>query len=216
MTQAFLRLEPQKKTRIIHAALKEFAQKGYQQASTNRIVEKAGIGKGMLFYYFGSKEKLFFYLVEFALAYVEQEYLETFDDSEPDFIERHKRMVQAKMEAIDKNPYIFSFLGTLYLNAEVELPEEMARRFHHVTELGQRKRLSNIDMSLFRDDVDPELVFKLINWCMDGYERQLTAHLRGQNLTSIDYSPYVDEFYDYLEVLKRIFYQPERPSHGHG
>lgn len=51
----FLNLNPEKQDRILNAALKEFAQKGYQNASTNEIVKEAGISKGLLFHYFNNK-----------------------------------------------------------------------------------------------------------------------------------------------------------------
>ncbi|MGK7378723.1 TetR/AcrR family transcriptional regulator [Planococcus sp. 1R117A] len=56
--EKFKNLENKKKQTILNAALQEFAENGYQQASTNRIVKNAGIGKGMLFYYLESKRQL--------------------------------------------------------------------------------------------------------------------------------------------------------------
>ncbi|MGC4018669.1 MAG: TetR/AcrR family transcriptional regulator [Muricomes sp.] len=66
---AFHALEEEKQTRIINAALVEFSVKGYKRASTNVIAEKAQIGKGMLFYYFGSKEELFHFLCEYTIEF---------------------------------------------------------------------------------------------------------------------------------------------------
>ncbi|MER2064628.1 MAG: helix-turn-helix domain-containing protein, partial [Alkalibacterium sp.] len=63
MDAAFLSLDKSKQEKILNAAFQEFSDKGYQQASTNRIAKQAGIGKGTLFYYFGNKEKLFQYLI---------------------------------------------------------------------------------------------------------------------------------------------------------
>ena len=49
MFSKFLNLELEKQDRIINAAIKEFAQKGYDKASTNEIVKEAGISKGLLY-----------------------------------------------------------------------------------------------------------------------------------------------------------------------
>lgn len=46
-----------KKDQIAASALKEFAEKGFEQASTNTICKEAGVSKGLLFHYFGSKKK---------------------------------------------------------------------------------------------------------------------------------------------------------------
>src|SRR5277367_2789345 len=45
--------------RILSAALKEFAAKGYAGARVDIIARRAAINKRMLYHYFGNKEKLF-------------------------------------------------------------------------------------------------------------------------------------------------------------
>jgi AcrR family transcriptional regulator len=47
------------KEKILTAAKEEFAKFGFSGARVNRIAEKAGINKAMLFYYFSSKENLY-------------------------------------------------------------------------------------------------------------------------------------------------------------
>jgi len=49
-------IEPEKRDRILNAAIEEFASFPFEKASTNHIVAKAGISKGLLFHYFGSKQ----------------------------------------------------------------------------------------------------------------------------------------------------------------
>mgnify|MGYP001006429114 FL=1 len=51
-------IDEQKRQRVIRASIEEFA-KGYEVASTNEIVRKAGISKGLLFHYFGNKKNLY-------------------------------------------------------------------------------------------------------------------------------------------------------------
>lgn len=46
------------KEKIINAAVKEFSAGGLQGARVERIAKVAGVNKAMIFYYFGSKEKL--------------------------------------------------------------------------------------------------------------------------------------------------------------
>ncbi|HMF05271.1 MAG TPA: TetR family transcriptional regulator [Acidimicrobiia bacterium] len=45
--------------RILAAALQEFSAKGIDGARVDAIAERAGTNKGMLYYYFGSKDDLF-------------------------------------------------------------------------------------------------------------------------------------------------------------
>jgi len=52
----FDKLKPEKRERIINAALKEFARNGYEKASTNEIIKEAEIAKGKNNGYHGIKE----------------------------------------------------------------------------------------------------------------------------------------------------------------
>jgi AcrR family transcriptional regulator len=44
---------------ILAAAEQEFARHGFEAATTEEIAERSGVTKGMIFHYFGSKEKLY-------------------------------------------------------------------------------------------------------------------------------------------------------------
>ncbi|MBA2663309.1 MAG: TetR/AcrR family transcriptional regulator [Bradymonadaceae bacterium] len=55
----FENLDEDKQEEILEAAGEEFATKGYEQASINQIIGKAGISKGSLYYYFEDKSDLF-------------------------------------------------------------------------------------------------------------------------------------------------------------
>ena len=52
-----------KKQNILDAALEEFGQKDYDRASINAIISKSKTSKGTFYYYFKSKEKLYFELI---------------------------------------------------------------------------------------------------------------------------------------------------------
>ncbi|WP_054754472.1 TetR/AcrR family transcriptional regulator [Piscibacillus salipiscarius] len=82
---AFDHIKEDTQMKIINAALKEFAEKGYKLASTNQIVKRAGVGKGMLYYYFKNKQELFEFLIRNSLDAIEHDYIEQFDLNETDF-----------------------------------------------------------------------------------------------------------------------------------
>ncbi|MDQ0255288.1 AcrR family transcriptional regulator [Evansella vedderi] len=185
----------------------EFAKHGYEKASTNRIVKEAGIGKGMLFYYFKSKKELYHYLFDYCMKFIISEYLSKIDENERDFIERYKQAGQAKLKANVKNPGVFTFLGSFVVNQNIDLPEKIEKQYKELRTLGYSKIYNNIDTSLFREDVEGEKIFKFIRWSMEGYEKELLQRLQGVNLSTFDATPYWDEFYEYLDDLKKIFYK---------
>ncbi len=60
----FDNLDPQKQEAILKAAGEEFAAKGFEAASINRIIQDSGMSKGSVYYYFEDKGDLFATVVE--------------------------------------------------------------------------------------------------------------------------------------------------------
>ncbi len=65
--------------RITRAALEVFAEYGYYGATLNQITQVSGISKGLVYHYFPSKEKIFFHLVDTALAISRDTWQEALD-----------------------------------------------------------------------------------------------------------------------------------------
>ncbi|GIO27344.1 TetR/AcrR family transcriptional regulator [Ornithinibacillus bavariensis] len=209
INQSFYNLDIDKQKRIIEAALKEFAENGYEKASTNQIVKNAGIGKGMLFYYFNSKEDLYLFLINYCLDITMVEFFQRIDTNEPDFVERLKQIAEVKAKYHLKNPYVLNFLGSFILNEALEVPKAYRKRYEELLALSNLKLYENIDKTLFRKDVDTDKALKLIQWSIEGYQNELINQLKNQNLSTINFDPYWAEFYGYLEVLKTVYYQKE-------
>ncbi|MBS4179063.1 TetR/AcrR family transcriptional regulator [Lederbergia citrea] len=212
ITKPFKNLDFAKQKRIINAALKEFTDKGFEQASTNQIVKDAGIGKGMLFYYFNSKKELYYYLIDYCLEITEQKYFELIDTSERDLFERLKKISNVKMEFLMKYPNAINFLATIFLQNFDQMDEELISRVEALQVIGHTKIYGNLDYSMFRDDIDAEKALKLVKWAFHGYEEELKLRLRDHDVTSIDYGPYFDEFFNYLDIMRTCFYKKERPK----
>lgn len=135
------------------------------------------------------------------------EYVNQLDESETDFIEKYKQAAQVKMKAYAKNPHILNFMGALALGVGGELSTELKARLEEARNRGIVKLFKNIDTSRFRENVPPEQIIKLIRWSMDGYTEELMAGIKGRKLSSFDFDPYWKEFYDFLAVLKKVFYK---------
>lgn len=64
----FSRLAPERQQAILDVAADEFAEHGFDSASYNRIIERAGISKGSAYYYFEGKDDLYATVLETSLA----------------------------------------------------------------------------------------------------------------------------------------------------
>ena len=80
-----------KRDRIINSAIDEFAKYPYAKASTNNIVENAGISKGLLFHYFGNKKDLYDKLSRFVFNKLSDEIKANIDWEQTDILERIKQ-----------------------------------------------------------------------------------------------------------------------------
>ena len=63
----FFNLPPSTRSQLLALAVEEFAARGYEDASLNEILARAGISKGAYYYYFDDKEDLFATAMESAL-----------------------------------------------------------------------------------------------------------------------------------------------------
>lgn len=202
-----MKLDSQKRKTILDAALEEFAEHGYDKASTNRIVQKAKIGKGMLFYYFNTKKELFHYLIGFAIDYINDEYINKIDERESDFIEKYKQAAKIKLRSYHDNPHIFNFIGVIYINEDVELTDDINSKLMKLKKLGFSKMFTNLDKSLFRDDLEADKAIRLIHLTFSGYEKELMSKLKGKNFSTLDMKPYWDDFDEFLATLKIVYYK---------
>jgi AcrR family transcriptional regulator len=69
----FENLDEDRQQKLLDSAAEEFASKGYDAASLNRILERSGMSKSSLYYYFDDKADLFTTLMERSLAFLFRE-----------------------------------------------------------------------------------------------------------------------------------------------
>ena len=66
MSERFKELPEKKQLSILRAAIEVFAKYEYKKASTDLIASKAGVSKGLLFYYFHNKKDLYLTVYEYV------------------------------------------------------------------------------------------------------------------------------------------------------
>jgi AcrR family transcriptional regulator len=94
------------KEKIISAAIEVFAEKGKHGARMEEIAAKANVNKAMLYYYFSSKDNLFYEVLKSIILNISHHMYSTFHlsmayDRSP--IDRVKRIVSAHFEAFSQN-----------------------------------------------------------------------------------------------------------------
>ena len=94
---------------ILAAAEEEFARYGLEAARTEDIAERSGVTKGMIYHYFGSKEKLYEAALEEVFAPVLMS-LQPFAAGDRDPIEALEGIVRHILELTSKKPGVPAML----------------------------------------------------------------------------------------------------------
>ncbi len=113
----FRHLPPDKQERVLDAALDEFAERGYHQASLNRLVAQAGIAKGSLYQYFPKKEGIFHHIFQHALTLVRRTLTQVKEETlEEDLFTRLEKSLLAGVRFLREHPRIYN----LYLKIQFD------------------------------------------------------------------------------------------------
>ena len=88
----------EKKEELIKAALDEFTEKNFSEASLNTIIKKAGISKGSFYYHFENKEDLYLYLLKHAFS-AKWEFIRARSRHEPELFEKADIFEKIKIQA---------------------------------------------------------------------------------------------------------------------
>jgi AcrR family transcriptional regulator len=98
------RRDPERtKTRLLQAAIKLFAARGYDGVAVDEVVAAARVNKRMVYHYFGSKDELYLAALTEVFSRLELVELQAMDTS-IDPVEQLRRLLTAYFEFLDANP----------------------------------------------------------------------------------------------------------------
>ncbi|MDT2660769.1 helix-turn-helix domain containing protein [Enterococcus hulanensis] len=192
---------------IINAALKEFAQRGYEEASTNRIAKAAGMSKALMFHYVKSKEELLLMLLDYCRRTIAEDYLNKMDLQEKDIFTRLLQSYTLQIELMKKNPWIFDFTNLKIETNSAAINQKIAAMAKTQQSLCADELFASIDESKFRPELDVERSKQLILWGNIGFTNEILAELKNTDYEQIDYQAISAKLTQYLDDLKTVFYR---------
>ena len=191
-------IDEQKRERLIRASIEEFTR-GYEAASTNEIVRKAGISKGLLFHYFGSKKNLYMTVFREVVQRTTETLLSRAGELPGDVIERMLRLTLIKLELYREDPKGWHFLADAVSNPPNELKQEIRSVQAELTDFGMKAFLTGLDLAQLRPDVDAECLLRFVLLFLKGLEQE---YLGRGDLSSLDWEQIIKEFMVYVELLR--------------
>jgi len=192
-----------KRDRILNSALEEFSRFGYSNTSTNNIVENADISKGLLYHYFGSKDRLYSVLKEFAVELAYRDVVDKLDWNDSDIYRRILQYYKIKIKIAKEYPYLFKFVDSLhYEMGERELEGYIAT----ISPTLYKNLLTyNIDFTKFDDTLDIRKSVNIIKWTIEKYVEKAIEDII--HFGKIDDEKIWEQIEEYIVILKQAFYK---------
>lgn len=187
--ETFFNLPEEKRQKIIHAAIEQFAELHYSKVTINGIVQAAGIPKGSFYQYFENKDDLYIYLFT-ELGDTKLDMFEGLRGQVPTLSFREYMLVYiGELKKLESSNSQMTLLKQEFLNQcpqhikkqilKSEMPKSM-KRFRRVIE-------AYIQKGEFRQDLDS----------------RIAAYVTVMSISNLEHYDY-SEMENVLSVLMRV------------
>jgi len=188
--------------------LKEFALRGFDNASTNVIAKEAGISKALMFHYVNSKQELFLLVYDYFTELLNKEYFMQMDFTEKDLFDRLRQSYLLQIGLIKQYPWIFEFNKLSIMTKSVEVNKALEDRADKKQSSCERQIFDMIDVSKFRAGLDIAKCKQFILWANIGFTNQILEDIRNSEASNPDYERIISTLDEYFDELKKVFYTP--------
>ncbi len=197
----FTELDSEKQERILDAALKEFAEYGYENGSTNRIVKNCGISKGSLFKYFENKEDLYFYLIDTVSAEMAEETRVDIGKLSKDLYERVIEYSVTEISWYVTNPVKGRFMIGIASETGSDIGRKIIERYGEKSTDIYETLLKGVDMSGLHSS--RKEITDILRWVLMGFNNSFLMSIAGSNddIETLKKS-YLKQLKTHLKVLK--------------
>lgn len=201
-TPLFFGLCTEKQQNIFAAGISEFADYGYENSSTNRIVKKAGISKGSLFKYFPTKEEFYFFVLDTITAELISGLEEKINTLSPDLFQRIIEYSVLEFSWYILYPQKSKMIVRAFTKSDTDIYRKTVLKY------GNREQdifcwfLQDIDTTQFR--WERQKTIDLIKWLLKGFNDDFLTRIQKQ--AHLDFEmlekEYLKNLSEYIEILK--------------
>ena len=198
MDDKFFDLKKEKQDRILNGALKIFALNGYKNGSTDVIVKEAGISKGLLFHYFGTKQELYRFLRDYSIRFLQLEIRSNVSASETDYFTIWRQIIASEESIMDQYPYMIAFLESAETETDPDTfePEDEKKKSRDV----YSKALQNADFVHINPEVDIKAIEEMLHFTRNNVQRKLMFK------DMMDAGLYVQQVSHYFDMMAKLTY----------
>ena len=151
-------LSLERKTQILDAALRVFARKGFHKARMDDIAEKAGLSKGLLYWYFESKEALIQALVKLLFEPDLRELERLLTEKDRPVPERVEELARSTLSTLlpfqDLMPIVYEYYAQATRPGPIQ--EAVQRYYRRFRELMSQLLAEGVARKELRSDLNPD------------------------------------------------------------
>lgn len=179
MSRRLDKLDAERQKRLFESAAEEFAAHGFDGASLNRILEKSGMSKSSLYYYFDDKADLFTTMIERSLTVLFKE-IGGFDPTALDaktFWDAFEELYRRAIAVVDRNAWLVQFGGMFYrLRSDPRQGSATGRLFRAVREWVTLIIARGQALGVVRTDLPQSLLIDSTMSLLESLDRWVVAH----------------------------------------
>ena len=199
-TNLFLHLNEEKRAKIRSVALREFAQHTFNESSTNRIVENAGIAKGSLFKYFHNKKDLYFYMFDYIFEEFAASLEGVIRNFKGDLFERTIKYAEFEFSWYLQNSENYMFVKKALEKENTEIIKELEERYAFIGDEVFYELFSDINAEKFKGEKEKTL--NILKWFLKGFNEEFIQELQTQDMINELKDEYLRRLVEYMEILK--------------
>lgn len=205
----FSRLPQDKQKRIFDAAVAEFSQYRFTDASINRIVKAADIPRGSFYQYFHDKEDLYLYVME-QIAKEKLEIFSQYKTPDPDvgFFEGILASIPNIFDWVDRRP-AYNRIGLLMTQDSSDFIQGIIAKMRPVTNEFVAYLEEDRRKGVIRNDVDLNLVMEM--YTAIGITIMKDYYASGDRETCIQK---IKAVFDILENGMKYREKADEPNHS--
>lgn len=146
--------EQSKKEQVIQAAINLFSEQGYHDTTVAEIAQEAEVAKGTVYWYFDSKEQLFWGIIVSKLKAINEELKKELNTEQPSCVDKLEAVIRLYLEFFKDGKETAKMVqessadpGEYFYNKMHELRKEAVGYLTEIIKKGQ-------EQGEFRDNID--------------------------------------------------------------
>lgn len=158
---------PEKRQRILDAALKVFAERGFYTAKVSEVAREAGVADGTIYLYFENKDDLLISLFEDRMDFLIRRLTDDLEATGGTVAQRVRRLIHMHLRIVAESPELAEFITVELRQSQKFVKEYTNPRFQEYLKVLRDLIEAGQADGTIRADLDPRTIVRAIFGALD-------------------------------------------------